>query len=101
MRSLILELPVLPLNEKVGLLAKDFAAENLVPPKKLDDAQHLALAVIQGVDFLVSWNFKHMVNFKTIGRLPMLAGKNGYFKPLAITTPESFRTTVGQEDNNI
>lgn len=90
MRNLVQNLPVLPLTQKVSLLALDFAAENLVPPKKLDDAQHLALAVIQGVDFLVSWNFRHMVNVKTVGRLPMLAAKNSYFKPLAIVTPEFF-----------
>ena len=90
MRSLIQGIPILPLTEKATLLAIDFAVGNLVPPKKLDDAQHLALAVTHGVDFLVSWNFRHMVNVKTVGRLPMLAAKNGYFKPLAIVTPEFF-----------
>lgn len=90
--SLVQDLPLLAQSPVVNLLAADFVAENLVPAKKLDDAQHLALAIVHGVDYLVSWNFKHMVNFKTVRKLPMLAAKNGYFKPLAVISPESFTT---------
>jgi len=92
------DLPVLAQPDVVNLLAADFVAENLVPAKELEDAQHLALAVIHGVDFLVSWNFTHMVNFRTIRKLPLLAAKNGYFKPLGIVSPESF--TLGTGDSN-
>ena len=100
MLALIESLSFLPVNPAVGLLANDFTSENLVPAKKFDDAQHLALAVVHGVDFLVSWNFKHMVNYRTIQKLPMLAAKNGYFKPLGIITPEAFINELGQEEKD-
>ena len=99
MLDLVQNLSYLPLSPMVDQVAVDFASEGLVPAKKLDDARHLALAVVHGVNFLVSWNFKHMVNFRTIGKLPMLAAKNGYFKPLSIVTPEFFVNAMGQEGN--
>lgn len=101
MLGVIRGLGLLDLTPSVSSLADDFAAENLVPAKKFEDAQHLALAVVHGVNFLASWNFRHMVNYKTVGKLPMLAAKNGYFKPLAVVTPEFFINTMGQENQPI
>jgi hypothetical protein len=50
-------------------LSLEYLTANLVPARKSEDAQHLAIAVENGFDFLVSWNFEHMVNAKTQKRL--------------------------------
>ena len=90
MLQLVEGLSSLLTSKEAEALALDFIHEGLVPVNKVDDALHLALAVTAGVDFLVSWNFKHMVNYKTVKKLPVLAAKNGYFKQLIVISPAAF-----------
>lgn len=97
MIDLIQGLPLLRMTPALRLLALDFVQNDLVPARKLDDAQHLALAVAHGMDFLVSWNFRHMVTRKTIQKLPMLAAKNGYFKQVIVTSPMAFVEELREE----
>ena len=97
MIDLIQGLPLLRMTPALRLLALDFVQNDLVPAKKLDDAQHQALAVAHGMDFLVSWNFRHMVTRKTIQKLPMLAAKNGYFKQVIVTSPMAFVEELREE----
>ena len=54
-------------SEKEGVknLAQIYVANRVVPAKYFLDAIHLACATFYNMDVLVSWNFKHMVNFKT------------------------------------
>ena len=52
-----------------------------------DDAQHIALATISQVDILVSWNFKHMVNFFKIKHYNEVNLKHGY-APIDIRSPK-------------
>jgi len=47
-------------------------------PKFLSDAQHIALASIHAVDLLVSWNFRHMVNFDRVKHYNEINLKYGY-----------------------
>ena len=100
MVDLIQGLPLLPMTTSLRLLALDFVQHDLVPAKKLDDAQHLAMAVAHGMDFLVSWNFRHMVTRKTIQKLPMLAAKNGYFKQVIVTSPLAFIEELREEQDD-
>lgn len=64
---------------------------NLVPQNKLDDALHLALAAVAGVDVLASWNFRHMVNLKVKQDLPVLLAQERYFRQYAIISPYEYR----------
>ena len=45
--------------------AQVYVENKVVPAKYWQDALHIACATFHGVDVLISWNFKHMVNFKT------------------------------------
>lgn len=55
------------------------------------DCLHIALATIYHADFLVSWNFKHIVNVKRIMGYNSINIKNGY-KPLEIRSPRDLMT---------
>ena len=90
MYDLVVGLPVLNLKPRSLQLSLEFLSASLVPPKKREDAQHLAIAVENGFDFLVSWNFEHMVNAKTQKRLSVISAQHGYFKQLLIVSPEAF-----------
>ena len=47
-------------------LADEIKSLNILPPKSENDRRHIAAAVISGCNAIVSWNFRHMVNVKTI-----------------------------------
>jgi len=47
-------------------LADKYITENVVGKTSRDDCIHIALATINRADVLISWNFKHIVNYKRI-----------------------------------
>lgn len=54
------------LTEEARELAEAYLAHGVVGTGSLADALHVALATVSAVDVLVSWNFKHTVNFGRI-----------------------------------
>ena len=75
------------------MLADAYQSHRILTPKYYDDGLHIALATIAEVDVLVSWNFKHIVNFH---RIRLFNGVNlllGYkaiqiFSPLEVVLDE-------------
>jgi predicted nucleic acid-binding protein len=68
-------------------ITKLFVQKGIIPQKVQDDAIHLALALVNRMDYILSWNFKHMVRPATRKALRELAITEGY-KIVEITTPE-------------
>jgi len=56
---------VLPVTEEIKLLAMEYIKHSVIPEKYEEDAYHIAIAVINKMDYLLSWNFKHLVREKT------------------------------------
>jgi predicted nucleic acid-binding protein len=54
------------LSEEVDKLANTYIVEKVVGRTSLEDCRHIALATINKVDVLASWNFKHIVNLDRI-----------------------------------
>lgn len=54
------------LTEEAIKLADTYVSEKVVGQTSLEDCRHIALATINKVDVLVSWNFKHIVNLDRI-----------------------------------
>jgi len=65
-------------TEEVNELAEKYIAEKVVGKTSLDDCKHIALATINKVDVLVSWNFKHIVNLERIKGYNGVNLKMGY-----------------------
>ena len=74
-------------NDEILNLAKQYIFENIVTEKYFGDALHIAIATVVGVDVLVSWNFKHIVNLGKIRLFNAVNLKQGY-KILEIRTPK-------------
>lgn len=70
----------------VEQLAETLLAYDAVPRSYSADALHIALAIVHESDFLLSWNFKHLVRRKTKDVLRMVIGRTG-FRSLEIATP--------------
>ncbi|HRD56903.1 MAG TPA: type II toxin-antitoxin system VapC family toxin [Ferruginibacter sp.] len=75
-------------NEAVEL-ASEYITEKVVGQTSYADCLHIALATINRADFLVSWNFKHIVNVQRIRGYNAINIKNGY-KQLEIRSPREF-----------
>ena len=58
-----------------------------VPKEYPDDALHIATAALNRMDYLVSWNFKHIANAQTIPIVKRICESNGYVCP-EICTPQ-------------
>ena len=77
-------------------LASQYIAERVVGQTSFADCLHIALATINRADYLISWNFKHIVNVQRIRGYNSINIKNGY-KELEIRSPRDFMI---YEDNN-
>ena len=53
---------ILEENSESISLAEAYVADGAIPDKYRDDARHIAIGVIHDLDYIVSWNYKHMVN---------------------------------------
>jgi predicted nucleic acid-binding protein len=73
---------------EVDSLLKAFLRENVVPVGKAEDARHVAIAIAHGLDVLVSWNFRHIVNIRREERFNAVAVLEGYHHHLRIVSPK-------------
>jgi predicted nucleic acid-binding protein len=79
----------LELSDEAKLLAETYINEKALGKASLNDAYHIAIASVNRLDCLVSWNFKHIVNFDKIKLFNSINLKLGY--PLIdIRTPLEF-----------
>ena len=68
-------------------LAENYINEKVVGETSFDDCVHIATATIHKVDYLISWNFKHIVNVFRIKGYNAVNLKNGYIQ-LDIRSPK-------------
>jgi len=87
-------LELVSITDEQLTLADKYVQEGALTAKFHSDAQHIAIASILKVDSLVSWNFKHMVNFFRIRQYNSINLKYGY-STIDIRTPKE--VTYGEE----
>lgn len=80
-------LPVLALTEDVRVLARALLREGALPAGAPGDALHIALAAAHGVDYLLTWNFRHIDNAETKPLIRGVCVVNGHGCP-EICTPQ-------------
>ena len=74
------------LDEEAVLLADGYEKHNVVGSSSSEDCRHIAMATISKVDYVVSWNFKHIVNSERIIGYNSVNLNKGY-SSVAIITP--------------
>jgi predicted nucleic acid-binding protein len=80
----------------VDELAEAFLAAGPLPTKAQADAVHLAVATIYRVDYLATWNLKHLANAIILARLRPVAEKRGLRLPV-VCTPLQLMGTIEYE----
>lgn len=76
----------LEITAEVFELAQKIIDMGILKAKSFDDCQHIATAVVHDCDCIISWNFKHIVNIKTIRGVRAITNLEGY-KGIEIINP--------------
>jgi predicted nucleic acid-binding protein len=76
--EIVRDFPLLEVSEAVQNLAAQFLAKSSLPPKAADDALHIAAATIYGLDYLLTWNCKHIANAQIQKKLAQISLDAGY-----------------------
>ncbi len=80
-------IPSLALSHEVLSLAEALVSGGLVPQQWIEDAFHIAIAAVNGIEFLVTWNCKHIANAKLRNEIERIIEDHGFACPV-ICTPE-------------
>jgi hypothetical protein len=79
-------IPEVPIDEEVKILAATILAKGGVPQRAEIDALHIAVATVTGIDYLLTWNCRHLNNPVTKPRVRDICHSRGYTCP-EICTP--------------
>ena len=82
------DIPVLGVNDDVLSLAQSLMTGIPLPEKADVDSVHIAVAAVNGLDYLVTWNCKHIANPALCGTIEAVCRAAGYVAPLICTPLE-------------
>ena len=81
-----IEYTELEIDQNCLSLAREIIATGILTEKSFEDSQHIAVALYYDCDVIISWNFKHLVNIKTIQGIRKITQLKGY-RDIEIMTP--------------
>nr|VFJ58115.1 MAG: hypothetical protein BECKDK2373C_GA0170839_106319 [Candidatus Kentron sp. DK] len=82
-----MDIPSLVVSDEAIALAEDLMEQRAIPKGSEEDAFHIAIAATQGVDFLLTWNFRHINNAETKQLIAEVVESHGYTCP-QLCSPE-------------
>ena len=94
--DVISALPRLAVTGAVIALAKTFLEKGVLPPRAFPDALHIAVATVHRVDYLLTWNCKHIANVEVLPRIAVICEEIGLSLP-TICTPEELLGDVDDQ----
>jgi len=80
-------IPIVPITDDAEALAQILLSKGVVPKHSFVDAMHIALATLNGADFVLTWNFKHINNIETKDKIAKVISGLGYDCP-RLCSPE-------------
>ena len=84
--EIISALTILENSPEIDMLVQKLLDSAAVPRNSRPDAQHIAVATVHGVEYLVSWNHKHIVNENKREHINRVCREAG-FQPITLCTP--------------
>ena len=88
LKDLIDDFTVLDFDDEARRRSSEFMRRGIFPDRYVADAQHVAIAVVNGVDYLCSWNFTHLVKVSTRREVNLVNSLMGYGQVEIIAPPE-------------
>ena len=85
--AIINDFPVLEITEEAESLTAAIISSGAIPPNAVRDAAHIAIATVNDMNYILTWNCKHLANAQIIRRVAIVCNRQGYSMPV-ICTPE-------------
>ena len=89
---------LLDATEEAAELAQKLIESGATPAIAVGDAGHIAIAVANGVDYLVTWNCRHIANATMRSQIEHVCRNAGY-EPAIICTPDELMEPDRENDN--
>ncbi|MFN0304749.1 MAG: type II toxin-antitoxin system VapC family toxin [Burkholderiales bacterium] len=83
----VADVPSLAATHEAQLLATRLVADGAIPESSLEDALHIGIAAAHGMEYLLTWNFRHINNAETKAGIVKVIEKQGYICPV-LCSPE-------------
>jgi hypothetical protein len=80
-------LPLLEVTQSAELLARAIMESGVLPPKAIRDSAHIAIAAVHRIDYLVTWNCRHLANAQIASKIREVCDRLSKRMPV-ICTPE-------------
>ena len=77
---------IIDITDEIEVVAQKIIDMGILTAKSYDDCQHIAAAVVEECNCIISWNFRHIVNIKTIHGVRAITNLTGY-KDIDILSP--------------
>jgi hypothetical protein len=78
---------VLEITEEAEYLARKIVEAGAIPRRAVRDAAHIAIATVNEIDYVLTWNCRHLANAQIIRKVSVVCNEAGYGMPV-ICTPE-------------
>ena len=79
---------MLPITEAAVTFADTLIRRRALPANAQNDAIHIAVSAVHGVDYLLTWNFRHLANAETRPLVREVCEQQGYASPEICTPSE-------------
>ena len=90
---------LLEATHEAANLAQKLIESGTIPAKAVEDAGHIAIAVTNGVEYLVTWNCRHIANATRRADIERVCREAGY-EPTIICTPDELMEEEYEDDEN-
>ena len=81
-------IPLLPLDPQIAVIANEIMSRAILPPKASIDALHIAMVAHHEIDYLLTWNCRHIANANTLGHIRRINDILGLGNPALVTPLE-------------
>ncbi len=88
---------LLPLDPQIGVIAKEIISRAILPPRASIDALHIAMVAHHRIEYLLTWNCRHIANAKILPRIRDVLTDLGIPIPI-ICTPEEMVDDDSEEE---
>ena len=86
LENLVKDCEVLVFDEEANALAQEYVIRGVFSERYVDDANHVAVAVTDGIGYFCSWNFTHFVKVNIRREINLINALTGY-EPIEIIAP--------------
>jgi predicted nucleic acid-binding protein len=87
-------IPLLAITEEVVAFSERLAQAGAVPRKAIGDSLHIAVAAVHGIDYLLTWNYRHIDNAEAKPIIRRICQESNYGYP-EICTPQELMGVYG------